>query len=193
MRFARIAGVVTLGGAFYTATYITSYPGGAPAFAVFCLLAGTAAGVLALVLPRSPAALTVASVLVGVAFLGAVIHSGIAFGQGLVLIIMAAVRVSRGDPFAFLDEPRTERATHPPTSGRNQQGGFGSTAFTSGSEPTVVLSEPEPMVVLPDAESQEAPVQAVSSDGTVQAGPPGVIGILRPQPERRSTGGTGFR
>jgi hypothetical protein len=197
VRFARIAGAVTLGGAFYTATYITSYPGGAPAFAVFCLLAGTAAGVLALVLPRSPAALTVASVLLGVGFLGAVIRSGIAFGPGLVLMIMAAVRVSRGDPFAFLEESRTERATVSTPSGRNQQGGFSTAALPADREPMVVLSEPEPMVVLPDAEQQEAPAPAVSSDGTVQAGPPGVIGILRPQPRpestRRTSDGAGFR
>jgi hypothetical protein len=189
----RIAGAVTLGGAFYTATYITSYPGGAPALGVFCLLAGTAAGVLALVLPRSSAALTVASVLLGVAFLGAVIRSGIAFGPGLVLMIMAAVRVSRGDDFAFLEEGRTGRATLPAPSGGNHQGGFASAGVASSREPMVVLSEAEPMVVLPDAERQGTSAPVISSDGTVQAGPPGIIGMLRPTPEPRTSGGVGFR
>ena len=39
IRLARFAGIVALGGAFYTATYITSYPGGAPPYVVIGLLA----------------------------------------------------------------------------------------------------------------------------------------------------------
>ena len=84
---ARIAGGVALGGAFYTATYITSYPGGAPAYAVLGLLAGTIAGILALAAPRSAAGLTVAAVLLGFAFTGAVIHSGMGFLPGFVLMM----------------------------------------------------------------------------------------------------------
>src|SRR3954463_10320467 len=82
--FARIAGVVALGGAFYTATYITSYPGGAPAYAVLGLLAGTAAGIIACAVPRSATALTLAAVMLGFAFTGAVIYSGIGFLPGFV-------------------------------------------------------------------------------------------------------------
>ncbi len=191
VRFTRIAGVVALGGAFYTAVYITSYPGGAPAFAVFGLLAGTAAGVLALVLPRSSAALTVASVLLGIAFLGAVIRSGIAFGPGFVLMIMAAVRVRRGDDFAFLEEARNGQAARPRSPAHNGLGGFAGATLAEKADAVVVLPEAEPLVVLPEAVQTAAPL--VSSDGTVQAGPPGVIGALRLDPDRRSAGPAAFR
>ena len=96
---ARIAGGVALGGAFYTATYITSYPGGAPAYAVLGLLAGTAGGIIALAAPRSATGLALAAVLLGFAFTGAVIHSGVGFLPGFVLMILAARRASRRDLF----------------------------------------------------------------------------------------------
>src|SRR4051794_13543139 len=99
--FARFAGIAALGGAFYTATYITSYPGGAPPYLVIGLLAGTAAGVLACVIPRSSGVLATAAVLLGFAFTGALIRSGIGFGPGFVLMIVAARRTAYPDDFAF--------------------------------------------------------------------------------------------
>src|SRR5262249_19179639 len=90
VRFARLAGVIALGGAFYTATYITSSRGGAPTYAFLGLLAGTAGGIVALAWPRSSTILTLAAVLLGFAFTGAFIESGIGFLPGFVLMIMAA-------------------------------------------------------------------------------------------------------
>jgi hypothetical protein len=182
VRVARIAGVVTLGGAFYTATYITSYPGGAPPFAVFCLLVGTAAGVLALVLPRSPAALTVASLLLGIASLGAFIRSGVAFGPGLVLMIVAAVRAHRGDDFGFLEEARNGHGLRLRSQARNELGGFAGVSLAADTEPVVALPEAEPLLVLPRVVAPPMPL--LSSDGTSQAGPPGVIGALQLDPVR---------
>jgi len=195
--FARIAGIVALGGAFYTATYITSYPGGAPGYAVFGLLAGTVAGILALAVPSSPSALTVAAVLLGIAFTGAVIDSGVAFGPGFVLMIMAARRAARPDDFAWLEEGR---------SGPETTEHYGITVASTGSfreraaapdvvvipdaqalaatdGRVVVVPEADPVVVVPDAERPAA------GNGLVQAGPPGVIGLLGPARRGRQSGG----
>jgi hypothetical protein len=179
--FARIAGIVALGGAFYTATYITSYPGGAPAYAVLGLLAGTAGGFLALAAPRSRNALTVAAVLLGFAFTGAVIHSGAAFGPAFVLMIMAARWAARRDPFEFLQRTTTERTLG--------SGSFGSLRqVESGAEPVVTIPEAEDVVAIPETGSDRS---TLAGDGLAQAGPPGVIGLLG-QPGRRGLSG-GFR
>jgi hypothetical protein len=50
------------------------------------------------------------------------------------------------------------------------------------SEHVVVLPESEHVVTLPEAESQSMGTteRSVSRDGRIQAGPPGVIGVLGP-------------
>jgi len=205
--FARIAGAVTLGGAFYTATYITSYPNGAPAYAVLGLLAGTVGGILACALPRSSTTLTIAAVLVGFAFTGAVIHSGMGFLPGFVLMIIAARRGAQPDAFAFLDEraQAEERsvARHNGNAGgfawmRLEQGDASAIVTVPEAEDVVTVPEADTVVTLPEAETvvtlpeaetvvtlPEADISRVSSDGLVQAGPPGVIGLLAHAPKPR--------
>ena len=190
--FARIAGIVALGGAFYTATYITSYPGGTPKYAVLGLLAGTAAGIIACAMPRSATALTMAAVMLGFAFTGAVIHSGMGFLPGFVLMIMAARRASQPDAFAFLEQRR--EADQVPSGARS--GTAGSFAWMrleqgdAAEDRTVVLPEAGDVVSVPDADAvvtipEAAAAPAVSRDGLVQAGPPGVIGMLPDMPRQR--------
>ena len=172
--FARIAGAVTLGGAFYTATYITSYPNGTPAYAILALLAGTVAGILACALPRSGTWLTVAAVLVGFGFSAAVINSGIAFGPGFVMTILAARQARRTDYV-----PHGE-------------------VFTGVRAPIRQAWEPEQVVEIPEAENVIVVPEtdqrvAISSNGRAQAGPPGVFGVVGPPRKRGLSGSGGFR
>ena len=177
---ARVGGAVALLGAFYTATYITSYRGPAPSYAQLALLAGTAGGILACARPRSLSALTWSAVLVGFAFTGAVVGSGIGFGPGLVLLIVAAVRSKR-----FVPGPHGEMFTGVKRSPRQPWTGIPRTVpavsggFAAMRDPVVRIPEAEPVVTLPEPGSVDGDVVAVSSDGRVQAGPPGVIGALR--------------
>ena len=187
VRFARLAGVIALGGAFYTATYITSYRGGAPTYAFLGLLAGTAGGIVALAWPRSSTILTLAAVLLGFAFTGAFIESGIGFLPGFVLMIMAAVRASRPVDFAFL-EGRGEPEELPGRAVRRSgnAGSFAWMRLEQGDAPSVVtVPEADAVVTVPDAQDvvtlpDAAPtdLSRVSRDGLIQAGPPGVIGLL---------------
>ncbi len=93
---ARIGGAVALAGSFYTAYWITSWPGGAPGIAVLGLLAGTAAGFLAFGMPRSAPALSVAILLLLLAFVPATIGSGAAFLPGLMIVGSGALRMASG-------------------------------------------------------------------------------------------------
>jgi hypothetical protein len=184
MRFARVAGIVALGGAFYTATYITSYPGGAPTYAVLGLLAGTAGGIISLVAPRSVPALTTAAVLLGFAFTGAVIDSGAGFWPGFVLMIIVARRAARPGDFAFLEEPRRPAAS---SVERLRRRATSRVVVVPDAERVVTVPDAERVVTVPEAAGPEdAP--RVSQDGRVQAGPPGIIGVLGP-PGRRASGG----
>ena len=175
---ARVGGGVALLGAFYTATYITSYRGWAPGYADLTLLAGTAGGILACARPRSMTALTWSAVLVGFAFTGAVVGSGIAFGPGLVLLIVTAVRTRRfvpvphGETFTGVKRPPRQPWTGVPRTAPAVSGGFSALR-----DQVVRIPEAEPVVTLP--ETAEGHAVAVSRDGWMQAGPPGVIGALR--------------
>jgi hypothetical protein len=185
MWFARLAGVVSLAGAFYTTTYITSYPHAVPAFAAFGLVTGWVGSILALALPRSKMALTTAAVLVGIGFLGAVVGSGIAFGPGMVMLIVAA--------------RRADRAVEPVDFTPSVSGGFRTNAryvddVTALAPPVgvaqewdrlVELPQTEERITLPEAEpaasnGSNGSSPATSTDGRIQAGPPGVIGVLGP-------------
>ena len=185
--FARFAGAVALGGAFYTATYITSYPGGAPPYAVFALLAGTAGGLLACALPRSAPALITAAVLVGFGFSAAVLDSGLGFGPGLVLLILAARWARQADDVphghAFTvgggPGPKLPIPATGPVPG-TARAGFGQfVVVPEVEEPVVHLPEADPdVVVVPEAAPRRG--LSVSDDGLVQAGPPGIIGLVGP-------------
>jgi hypothetical protein len=180
VRFARLAGAVALAGAFYTTTYITSYPHAVPALAAIGLLTGWVGSILALALPRSKMALTAAATLVGVAFLGGVVGSGLAFGPGLVMLFVAA--------------RRADRAVEPVDFTPSVTGGFRTNArYVEHVDAPAPVAVPqwEGLVVLPETEERTITIpeaepttngstSATSKDGRIQAGPPGVIGVLRP-------------
>src|SRR5436190_14323752 len=144
---ARVGGIVALLGAFYTATYITSYPGGAPAYAILGLLAGTAGGVVAYVRPGSVPLLRLSAALVGFGFSGAVIQSGIAFGPGFAVLLAAAIRgghvvhVPHGEVFTGV-----ARTPLPPWTAEDR----------GGQEAVVRVPEADAVVVVPDAEAQDS-------------------------------------
>jgi hypothetical protein len=159
---------------------------------VIGLVAGWIGAILLLAAPRSVAALAAALVLLGVAFAGAFIRSGIAFGPGLVMVIVASVR-SGGttEPVEFSTTPsggflglddmwhlEHREVRVPPALAKK----WDRLIVLPESERVVVLPESERMVTLPEAEPQSngATERSVSRDGRIQAGPPGVIGILGP-------------
>jgi hypothetical protein len=128
----------------------------------------------------------VSAVLLGFAFTGAAINSGIAFGPGFVLLIAVARRtrnarpVPHGEVFtgtgAFLP-PRWEAQ---PTQVSGPRG---------SEDPVVVVPEAAPVVRIPDAEPRDT--VTVSRNGRVVAGPPGVIGLVGPPRQRGGSPGFG--
>ena len=178
----RIGGIAGLGGAFVSAIFLTSWPGGPPALAVVAFLLGTAGGLTATAWPRSLAALTVAGLLLTLAFAPLALSWGVAYLPGLVLVSWATLRtqhrtsamqpalvVADGSPLDDLWRKEPDGQT------------WRSPAFREHVLVIPDLDEEAPvagsdeLVVIPQTDV----VQPLSSrNGLVHVGPPGVIGGL---------------
>jgi len=187
----RIGGVAALGGAFVSAIFLTSWPGGPPGLAIAAFVFGVAGGTTALLWPRSLVAMTTSGLLLALAFVPLALSWGVAYLPSLVLVGWATLRAQQletrqelhpalvaaegGSPLDDLwvrDRDDLTWRTHSP--GWKQV-----VVIPDADEPSAVFRETDDLVIIPQTDVVE-PLS--SRNGLVHVGPPGVIGGLKRRP-----------